>query len=67
MHSFARVFCGQQSSSWHGTTVQAAQSLPSLSIPDMSVSSDIDMLTESLHPSVDPSQVVTVIGPPCPP
>ena len=59
--------CGQQSSSWHGTTVQAAQPLPSLSIPDMSVSSDIDMLTEPLHPSVDPSQVVTATGPPLPP
>ena len=23
MHSFARVFCGNQHSSWHGTTVQA--------------------------------------------
>ena len=24
-HSYARVFCGQQTSSWHGTTVQAVQ------------------------------------------
>ncbi len=31
MHSFARVFCGHQSSRWHGTTVQAIQPLPSLS------------------------------------
>ena len=31
MHSFARVFCGHQTSSWHGTTVQVAQTLPSLS------------------------------------
>ena len=33
MHSFARIFCGHQTSSWHGTTVQAAQPLPSLSLP----------------------------------
>ena len=24
MHSFARIFCGRQTSSWHGTTVQVA-------------------------------------------
>lgn len=24
-HSYARVFCGKQTSSWHGTTVQAVQ------------------------------------------
>ncbi len=27
VHSYARVFCGSQNSSWHGTTVQAAQLL----------------------------------------
>ena len=47
--------------------VGMAQLLPSLSTPDMSVSGDIDMPTESLHPSVDPSQVVAVTGTPCPP
>ncbi len=31
LHSFARVYCGHQISSWHGTTVQAIQPLPSLS------------------------------------
>ena len=34
MHSFARVFCGHQTSSWHGTTVQVAQPLPSLSLAE---------------------------------
>ena len=34
MHSFARVFCGHQTSSWHGTTVQVAQTLPSLSLAE---------------------------------
>ena len=33
LHSFARVFCGNQKSSWHGTTVQVVQPLPSLSLP----------------------------------
>ena len=33
MHSFAQVFCGHQTSSWHGTTVQVAQPLLSLSLP----------------------------------
>ena len=31
-HSYARVFCGKQASSWHGTSVQAAQPLPSLGL-----------------------------------
>ena len=31
MHSFAQVFCVNQTSSWHGTTVQAIQPLPYLS------------------------------------
>ena len=43
MHSFARVFCGQQTSSWHGTPVQAAQPLPSLSLPEMAVSGNVDV------------------------
>ena len=34
MHSFAWVFCGNQKSSWHGTTVQVTQPLPSLSLPE---------------------------------
>ena len=24
LHSYARVFCGNQTSSWHGTSIQAA-------------------------------------------
>jgi len=100
MQSFACVFCSQKSGSWHGTTVQTAQPLPSLSTADTSHLGDIDTSTEplhhsgdppvigmpskSLHPSVDssqvrtllghtsglsmdPYQVVTVTGPPCPP
>ena len=52
MHSFARVYCGHQTSSWHGTTVQAAQPLPSLSLPEMDPSS------VSLLPApMDPSQI----------
>ena len=34
MHSYVRIFCGHQRSSWHGTTVQAIQPLPSLSLPE---------------------------------
>ena len=53
MHSFARVYCGHQTSSWHGTTVQAAQPLPSLSLPDTVVSSLAGMCIDPLPPSVD--------------
>ena len=30
LHSYAQVFCGNQQSSWHGTTVQAVQPIPSI-------------------------------------
>ena len=30
VHSYAKVFCGNQASSWHGTTVEAVQPIPSL-------------------------------------
>ena len=33
LHSSAQVFCGRQQLSWHGTTVQAIQSKPSLDTP----------------------------------
>ena len=29
VHSYARVYCGKQQSSWHGTTVQLVQPQPS--------------------------------------
>ena len=32
IHSFSRVYCGNQESSWHGTTVQAVQSQPTVTI-----------------------------------
>ena len=34
LHSFSRVFCGNHKASWHGTTVQITQPLPSLSLPE---------------------------------
>ena len=29
IHSYARIYCGNQNSSWHGTTVQLVQPQPS--------------------------------------
>ena len=29
VHSYARVYCGKQKSSWHGTTIQVVQLQPS--------------------------------------
>lgn len=35
MHSYARVFQGKQNSSWHGTSIQVVQPLPSLEIDEI--------------------------------
>ena len=48
MHSFARVFCGKQQSSWHGTTVQVVQPLPSLSL--ISTHTDSASITQDTAP-----------------
>ena len=51
LHSYARVFRGNQSSGWHGTSVQAVQPLPSLSlqsgIRETSVSEALHMATDT--------------------
>lgn len=51
MHSFAQVFCGRQKSSWHGTTVQATQPLPSLSAIEVVHS------TSNYHVNATPTEV----------
>jgi hypothetical protein len=38
LHSYARVYCGEQKSSWHGTTVQVLQPQP-LSLTDFPANS----------------------------
>ena len=49
LYSFARVFCGNQKSSWHGTTIQVAQPLPSLSLPS---SYEVDTLSFKVQESM---------------
>ena len=56
LHSFARVFKGTQNSSWHGTTVQLVQPLPSMapvqsqgSVIDDSARIELSSLSESLE------------------
>ena len=39
LHSYARVYKGSNNSSWHGTTIQAVQPLPSLSIHSQTAAS----------------------------
>ena len=49
-HSYARVFCGQQTSSWHGTTVQAIQ-------PMLSTTHDHDIVpAHSLNNETSPKR-----------
>ena len=63
LHSYARVFRGNQSSGWHGTSVQAVQPLPSLSlqsgIRETSFSETLHMATDTPtdHYLKDPSQL----------
>ena len=37
IHSYARIYCGNQQSSWHGTTVQLVQPQPSTLVDNVSV------------------------------
>ena len=66
MHSYARVFCGQQKSSWHGTTVQATQPLPSLSLTEAMCDVSLDMaqrISTAPGPSTASSTPVTPLDP----
>lgn len=47
LHSHARVFQGNQVSSWHGTSVQAVQPLPSLAACDEQICTDADPVLHS--------------------
>ena len=46
MHSYTKVFCGNQNSSWHGTTVQAVQPLPSVEESAVVLQTPASTLTE---------------------
>ena len=71
IHSFARVYCGNQVTSWHGTTVQAAQPQPSRVLevvpqgmhnnpPDKVVpSSTQENLIQTNHSSIDTRDVAS--------
>ena len=52
MHSFARVFCGKQQSSWHGTTVQVVQPLPSLSSTQDATHTEYASITQCSAPQM---------------
>ncbi len=52
LHSYAQVFCGNQSSSWHGTTVQAVQPAPSLSL-DAPLSAEFSELIQDMSMNTD--------------
>ena len=50
LHSYASVFQGSRNSSWHGTTIQAVQPLPSLSqIQQISLTDPSNMVITSQH------------------
>lgn len=57
LHSYARVFKGSKNSSWHGTSVQAVQPLPSLSIHSEVHTQDTDTTANNL---VIPPDTATV-------
>ena len=44
LHSYAQVYQGNQKNSWHGTTIQAVQPIPSLSLVEQN---EFDHLTSS--------------------
>ena len=65
LHSYAQVFCGNQSSSWHGTTVQAVQPSPSLKLDSPSraelseLINDLSMSTDSEQTDLHPRHINT--------
>ncbi len=66
VHSYARVYCGKQQSSWHGTTVQIVQPQPTVLIDreamtqtraETTASSDTHLPTEPQSPAPAPPEV----------
>ncbi len=55
LHSYARVFCGKQTSSWHGTTVQAVQPKPGMH-STLSAMDDLSGSALPLRPSSSSTQ-----------
>ncbi len=48
LHSFSRVYCGEKKKSFHGTTIQAVQSIPSLK------SLNVTQITGQKRPKLSP-------------
>ena len=55
LHSYARTFRGSHNSSWHGTTVQAVQPLPSISMI-MQSASNMSIHDSVIEPHVTPME-----------
>lgn len=63
VHSYARVYCGKQSS-WHGTTVQIMQPQPTVLIDrntmthvETTANSETHLPTEPQSPAIAPAEV----------
>ena len=60
MHSYAKVLCGNQASSWHGTTVRAVQPIPSLCEEDSAtVTSPCGTLKQCPADNTEPTEETT--------
>ena len=53
VHSYARVFKGTQNSSWHGTTVQLVQPIPSLAPIQHQITSPGELSTRATLPQTE--------------
>ena len=61
LHSYARVYCGNQASGWHGTSIQAVHPIPSLSQCEYNIDQSHPANQVSLYNGFQPPERVRAL------